>query len=236
MDVESYRRRRQGLRDQELSRGRRLCLACLQPPFGCYCADVRPFDPKILFSILIHPIEARRKIATGRMAHLCLRGSRLLRGQDFSESAAVDALVGDPALHPVVLYPGPNSIDLTAASEDERCALIPPGKRLAVFVLDGTWWTARKMARSRNLESLPRIAFLPDRPSRFRVRKQPKPECWSTIEAVHQTIELLGNAAGFDVESRSHDGLLDVFERMVERQLRCIDGIRRSRHSPKAGT
>lgn len=233
MDLAAYRARRDLLREQELSRGRKLCFACLQPPFGCYCAEVRPFDPQILFTVLIHPLEARRKIATGRMAHLCLKGSKLLRGQDFSGSASVDALVSDPDLHPVVLYPGPESIDLSAVNAAERRALIPPGKRLAVFVLDGTWWTARKMIRSRNLASLPRIAFSPDRPSRFRVRKQPKPECWSTIEAIHETIELLGEAAGFAVASRAHDALLDVFDGMVRRQLRCANEIGSSRHVKK---
>jgi DTW domain-containing protein YfiP len=230
-NVASYLERRRLQHAAEMSRGRDLCRACLQPPFGCYCADLRPFDPKMRFVVLIHPLEARRRIATGRMSHLNLIGSRLIRGEDFSNDLAVDAIVRDPALYPVVLYPGPGSVDLSKQTAVERATIFPADKTPAVIVLDGTWWTARKMIRSSNLKSLPRICFTPAVPSRFRVRKQPKPECWSTIEAIHETIELLGESRGFDTASRRHDSLLRVFDVMVERQLKCVHKIRCRRHA-----
>ena len=89
-----------------------------------------------------------------------------------------------------------------------------------VFVIDGTWATARKTMRlSQNLHALPRVCFTPPARSNFQVRKQPKAECYSTIEAVHHTIELLGPAAGFDLLARKHDSLLRVFSVMVNRQI-----------------
>jgi DTW domain-containing protein YfiP len=89
--------------------------------------------------------------------------------------------------------------------------------------MDGTWATARKMVRqSRNLHALPRVCFSLDRPSGFRVRKQPAAGCYSTIEAIHQLIELVGSLCGFAVASRRHDNLLDVFDKMVAQQLQFV--------------
>lgn len=222
MNLELYLENRRR-RESAEPRFRELCPTCLQPGFGCFCADVVPFDPGVKFVVLTHPIEMKRRIATGRMSHLCLKDSHLIVGHDYSENAEVDALLNDPSLHCVILYPGRSSVNLTAQSGPERRANFPPDKKLAIFVIDGTWATARQTARqSRNLMALPRICFVPPAPSNFRVRKQPAPECYSTVEAIHHTIELLGTTFGFDPESRLHDGLLRVFDGMVERQLKFI--------------
>jgi DTW domain-containing protein YfiP len=167
------------------------------------------------FVILIHPKEFRRRIATGRMAHLMLPSSRLLCGHDYSGNAELSAILGDPARHCLMLYPGPQSRNLSTMSEVERFDLVPEGKRLTLLVIDGTWATARKMVRlSRGLADLPRVCFTPTTPSNFRIRRQPRVDCYSTIEAIHHAIELLGGTPG-----RAHDRLLSIFEKLVNRQL-----------------
>ncbi len=206
---------------------REICRICLQPAFACYCSHVRRFDPKIKFVILTHSLEVRRRIATGRMSYLCLEGSLLIRGYGYAEDPAVNALLADSSFFPVVLYPGVWSMNLSALSEGERAHLFPADKTLLVFVIDGTWHTARRtLNRSPNLNALPRIAFTPPRASTFRVRKQPRPGCLSTIEAIHQTIELLGPGRGFDLSSRLHDNLLAVFDRLVEQQIALLKEVR----------
>jgi DTW domain-containing protein YfiP len=200
-----------------------ICEACDQPDFCCYCAQISAFDPLISFVILIHPIEVKRRIATGRMSHLSLKNSYLIEGQDYTHNSKVNALLEDKDYHSVVLYPGINSQNLSIMNQREKTAVFPREKRLRIFVVDGTWATARKMMRlSENLKTLPRVCFSPDKPSNFRVRKQPHPQCYSTIEAIHHTIELVGDSQGFAVKNRLHDRLLRVFEYMVERQLQFI--------------
>ncbi|WP_374031430.1 tRNA-uridine aminocarboxypropyltransferase [Bdellovibrio bacteriovorus] len=218
MNLKQYQERK--TQQQSGPAMRPLCYSCLQPGKACYCHAIQRFDPGISFVLLIHPIEVRRRIATGRMTSLCLDNSHLISGQDFSENSQVNALIKDPANHCVILYPGADSSDLSVMNQTARNSLVPDGKRLTVFVIDGTWATAKKMMReSRNLHALPKICFSPDKPSGFRVRKQPRELCYSTIEAVHQTIDLLGGALGLDLTRRPHDNLLDVFDLMVERQL-----------------
>lgn len=219
MNLENYRERKRLL--EEASKTRNLCVTCMQPEFGCYCAHIQPFDPGIKFAILIHPMEFKRRIATGRMSHLSLKNSELITGQDYSSDKRVNDLLGNPEFQPMVLYPGRDSINLTEACEVLRAELIQ--KKPLIFVIDGTWATARKtMHLSRNLKSLPKISFTPPGRSQFRVRKQPGVECYSTIEAIHHTIELLGPSCGFDLAKGEHDSLMRVFNGMVERQLECV--------------
>lgn len=219
MNLHDFQILREQLKNQEAS-FRELCFTCLQPGFSCYCQHIQKFDPQIKFVILIHPIEMRRRIATGRMSHLTLKESHLIMGQDYSDNVEVNALLKNSDYHSAVLYPGVRSTNLTGLAVPERQSLFPSDKKLLLFVIDGTWATAKKtMYQSANLQTLQRICFSPAKPSTFRVRKQPAPGCYSTIEAIHQTLDLLGDRPGFQVANRDHDKLLHVFDAMVERQL-----------------
>lgn len=218
MKLADYQLQRKVL-EENSPRRRLLCPQCVQPEFSCYCSHIQKFDPQVQFVILIHPIEVRRRIATGRMSHLCLENSILVSGQDFSDNPVVNAVLNDPENQPMILYPGKLSKNLSEMTAEQRASTFTPLKKPVIFVIDGTWATAKKTIRqSRNLQNIPRICFSPDKPSRFRVRKQPLPGYYSTIEAIHQTLELLGTGS-----DRKHDNLLHVFDRMVERQLSFID-------------
>ncbi len=219
MNVQDYYKQRQALTEEQ-PRFRQLCLACFQPPFSCYCAQIRRFDSHIKFVILIHPIEARRRIATGRMSYLCLENSHLIKGQDYSTHSEVNELIENPDHYPVILYPDPDATNLSNLTESERQALVPSQKQLVIFVIDGTWGTAgRTLRQSANLSMLPRLCFSPVQLSNFRVRKQPRPGCYATIEAIHHTIELLGPSRGFDTDRGSHNNLLEVFNGLVNKQV-----------------
>ncbi len=199
---------------------RNLCVACMNPEFSCYCSTIEIFDPGVQFVILIHPIEFQRRIATGRMSHLILQNSFLIRGQNYSENDQVNSLLRDHQNHCVILYPSPTSINLSEISFDKQTQIFPKDKKLTVFVIDGTWATARQMMRqSENLSLIPRVCFTPTAKSNFRVRKQPEAHCLSTIEAIHQFIDIASEHFAFDRQSRQHDVLLKVFDTMVERQI-----------------
>lgn len=157
------------------------------------------------------------------MSHLCLNNSYLIKGQNYSDNDLVNQRLADTSCHSVILYPGLKSENISKISPTETAQLFPKDKKLQIFVIDGTWATAKKMVRqSLNLAKLPRICFTPSKPSNFRVRKQPSASCYSTIEAIHHTIELLGDSQGFQTSKRQHDGLLNVFNYMVENQLEFI--------------
>jgi DTW domain-containing protein YfiP len=157
------------------------------------------------------------------MAHHCISNSSLIEGANFSENKQIDTIIRDPNVFAVVLYPCDLSVNLSQLSKDQREALIPPRKELVVFVLDGTWTTARKMLRlSRNLAGLPAVSFDAPRPSSYRIRRQPRPNFYSTAEAIHHVIDLFALEDQASTISKPHDNLLEVFHFVVNRQLAYI--------------
>lgn len=223
MKLEEYLTRKSKLKAQEFI-PRKNCSVCGFSERTCYCHLVKSFDSKIVFAILIHKLEIERKIATGTMSHLILENSFLIPGCDYSDDEVVNSLVNNPSNHCVVLYPGKDSLNLSKLSSSQKKDITPKGKQLVVFVVDGTWASARHTMRlSENLKSLPRISFNNDSRSNFRIRKQPKVECLSTIEAIHRTIELLGDSQGYQLESGKHHNLLEVFDFMVENQISLMN-------------
>lgn len=177
--------------------------------------------------ILLHPKEAGKKIGTGRLTHLCISNSFLIRGtgEDLDRSEVLIDLLNDRSLAPVVLYPGRNSLNLSTVDKKYSQILetFPSGLRPVIFVIDGTWPQAKKMIRTSFLLSgLKQIQFSPRKKSNYRIRTQPKDNCLSSLEAVHTLIELFDETGISKKPERSeHQNLLDVFDWMVELQIQC---------------
>lgn len=205
---------------------RELCFACWRPKNFCYCPKIRPLTLPFHFAILIHTLEEKRPIATGRMAHLCLKNSSLIEGENFSQDPQVNGLLDNPAYDPVVLYPGADSKNLSTMAKNEKDKIFKPGKTPLIFVIDGTWNTARKtMGKSENLRKLPSVCFTPSTPSRIRVRQQPAGHCYTTIEAIYEMTRLLTDSPP--------DNLLEVLDYMVSLQLKFISEGKRRDEGPR---
>jgi DTW domain-containing protein YfiP len=144
-------------------------------------------------------------IGTARLAHLCLPNSELHVGAHWENSNELHAVLADPNRTAILLYPTHGAVDVAELST---------GKPLTLVVVDGTWSNAKKMVeRNPVLAALPRVAFQPPRPSEYRIRKEPKPHCVSTVEALAHVLGILeGNAEQFQ-------GLLEPFHRMIDRQI-----------------
>lgn len=198
---------------------REYCYDCFRPRSVCLCSLIQPFDTRSRIVILMHPREARReKNGTGRLSHRILNNSRLIVGVDFSDDEATNRLIADPEYKSVLLFPTHQAVNL---SEDGYRRLLAPPEKLQIFVVDGTWSLASKILRvSETLQSLPTVSFTLRAPSGFRIKRQPRAECLSTIESIHLLLEL---AVEQGVED-SLPGLAQmplVFERLVEIQWSC---------------
>ncbi|MGI9242623.1 MAG: tRNA-uridine aminocarboxypropyltransferase [Verrucomicrobiales bacterium] len=200
---------------------RRSCHRCHRPEAVCLCDLIQPFDTRTRFVILMHPKEARKqKSGTGRLCHLALKNSRLLVGVDFTDDDRVNALIGDPEYRSVLLFPTAEAVDL---SQDGYAAGGGSTRRLQIFVVDGTWTLAGKILRlSKNLQALPTVSFTPGRPSNFRIKKQPRAECLSTLESIHLLLQL-GQEQDVEAGGDSVDQLLVLFNRLVDIQIECAE-------------
>ncbi len=190
---------------------------------------MEPFASTPEFAILIHKTETKRSIATGRLSHLVLTNSHLIEGTDFTENEAVNRLIQDPAKYPMVLYPTDHAVNLSSMELAERKKLVPPGKTPLVFVIDATWAHAKRMKRlSRNFSQLPFIRFNPPSFSNFMVRRQPNPNCYSTIESIHHVIDLFGGTP-----DGVHHQLRELLDGMVNRQIELGHFSGKARRSKK---
>jgi DTW domain-containing protein YfiP len=156
--------------------------------------------------ILQHPRERDMPIGTARMASLCLPRAELRVGIRWTGEGLAGA-IDDPARPAILLYPGPGARDILRD---------PPRGPVTLVVVDGTWSQARTVVRDNPvLQALPRYAFATPEPSHYRIRREPRAEYVSTIEAL---MHVLGALEGEPGRFRS---LLDPLRAMVDAQLAC---------------
>jgi DTW domain-containing protein YfiP len=178
-------------------------------------------DTRTRFIFLMSPKEFKvTKANTGRLTHLCLPNSELHMGMEFDDHAAVKKTLNDPQNHCVLLYPGKTATNLSDPAQIPALGAQLNQRRLVVILIDATWRGARSIHRlSPSLQRLPRIKFTPTTPSRYIIKQQPRPDCLSTLEAVHELMLVL-EQAGLDQYPQPTQ-LLDVFNRMQDFQLKC---------------
>lgn len=182
---------------------RPFCYRCWRTRILCLCNHVRVVENPVEILFLQHPNERKMPFNTARLAHLSLSKSRLVHGIEFDGSWAMRELlqrrdkVG-------ILFPSPAAKELRDAPSDLE----------TLVVIDGTWREAKKMIHlSPILREFPHYAFVPEKPSNYRIRKEPKDEFISTIEATVAALRILDRDPG------KYGELLELFDRMVDRQI-----------------
>jgi DTW domain-containing protein YfiP len=182
----------------------------------CWCAALPSIDAATPVLILQHPREEDMPIGTARMAALCLRDAELVVGVDLDGHPRVRSVLDDPTRTPILLWPGPGARDL---EED------PPSGPTTLVVVDGTWALAKKLVRvNPRLASLPRYAFRPPAPSGYKIRREPRAECVSTIEAVMYALGAIERAP------ERFAPMLAPFRAMVDAQVHYRDHVAEGRH------
>ena len=183
---------------------------------ACYCAHVRALPTRTRVLVLQHPRERDKAVGTARIAALCLPQAEVLVGVDFAHDARLPALLSDPARPAVVLYPGADARDVQAE---------PPTGPVTLVVIDGTWHQAHTLMRKNPcLARLPRYAFVPPRPSEYQIRREPRADYVSTIEALALTL------AALEGDGRDFEELLLPFRAMVAVQVQFAARSVRGRH------
>ncbi len=200
----SVEERRQANRDAV---ARATCDRCGRPAAACYCAHLAKIETATKVVLLQHPREEDVAIGTARMASLCLAQSELHVLTEIDPASKLAASLNDPERPAILLYPGPDAIDIREH---------PPAGPVTLVVVDGTWSLTKKLVRLNPLlQKLPRYAFAPPRPSEYRIRREPAVDCVATIEAlVHVLTALEGDSARFDQ-------LLHPFRAMIDFQIAC---------------
>ncbi len=184
---------------------RAMCARCRRPVTVCYCAALPQLTTQTRVIILQHPRERHMPIGTARMASLALPNAELHVGMRWGEHAPLRAALADPARPAILLWPGPGARDILRE---------PPAGPVTLVAVDGTWSQASTIVRDNPvLAALPRYAFAAPEPSQYRIRREPRVEFCSTIEAL---MHVLGVLEGDPPRFRA---LLEPLRAMVDAHL-----------------
>lgn len=200
-------------RTDKLTPMSRYCEQCGKARKACICRWIQVLDAKTELWILQHPSEVKRAIGTARILTLSLPNARLWVGEDFSGHAEINALLAEPDREAWVVYPGEGAWPISQLASQPESSVSP--KRRTLILLDGTWKKAYKMWQlSANLRQLPTVALDMAAEGNYRIRKSPKDQGVSTVEAGYLALSALEN------DPEKFTPLLDVFNRMIDFQIR----------------
>ena len=195
---------------------RELCFKCLRPADSCFCKYLKPFDPGVKFVFLMHPKEAKRqRTGTGRIAHAGLIDSEIIMGIDFTKNTRLCQLLSDPQYYPVLLYPGDDAWNSEKSGFKEEIG----NRKLLAIIIDSTWFCSKKMIKSSsNIMALPKVSFSGEYRSIFTFKREPYPECVSTIETCYYLIKELQTATIVN-QDVNPECLMTAFKEMIKFQL-----------------
>ena len=203
--------------------GRVTCATCLKAEDLCVCSWIKPVATKTHVLILQHPQEPDKNLGSAQIAHLSLPKSTLRVGLSWPN---LSAALGQEAKVKewIVFYLGSVRPDKAAVDppapfllSDRQGSLRAASSAVCrtikgMVFLDGTWSQAKTLWwRNAWLLKLQRAVLAPPRPSLYcQLRKEPRPEGLSTIEAI-----ALG-LSSIEAKPEIEEALLQPFKKLLQ--------------------
>ena len=181
-----------------------LCRDCERPLKTCLCADIIQRQCDYQLVILQDPKEAKHALSSAPILAKSIIGSQYVIGEVFDP---VTLFGPDWKTQSLLIFPNENSLGAQEATQREFRNLI---------LLDGTW---RKVARMMHtnpwLSELACFAIDSNHKSQYLIRKSPREDGLSTIEAAVAALNQLHNDTSFDP-------ILGAFNKMIEIQIQAM--------------
>ncbi|CAM3132089.1 tRNA-uridine aminocarboxypropyltransferase [Vibrio rarus] len=185
----------------------RYCERCGRAKKACLCQWIQPVTSTTEVVILQHPSEVNQAKGTAKIVELTITPCQVFVGENFSEHARINQWLNEPDTVNLLLFPSQNSSQLHAQY------LTGKGhNKVRLFLIDGTWKKAFKIYQlSQNLQQLTQVHLAPDLQGRYTIRKAPKDNALSTVEAAYFALTQLGACDATP--------LISAFDHMVEFQI-----------------
>ena len=185
------------------------CKRCLRPLSACLCSVLPEpcIDNCWPVYILQHRQERSHALNTAHIAALGLATCQLHTVDDAAVETTLPAALLAELEHALLIYPGAHSRNVT----ELNAAKLAP---CPLLLLDGSWRKSRRMLlASPWLQALPRIGFVLQSPSRYRIRREPHANYCSSVEAL---CAVLGSLERDDEKNKSLLATMDV---IIEQQV-----------------
>jgi DTW domain-containing protein YfiP len=196
------------------------CPDCWRDKDLCLCSKIQHLPTQTKVLILQHPQEARNPLTSARLASMTLKNAVHRVGLNWRSLSAAWGKEADVKEWAVLF--------LGTLKNSEKLPKVPfqvvtqkglpfdPSLITGVVILDGNWKQSKTLWwRNSWLLKLKRIILNPEIPSNWgTLRKQPRPECLSTIESLSLTLKHLGE------KSQVSEALNAIFQKHVENMTR----------------
>ena len=181
-----------------------ICSACLKAQPACICATIKSIDNQHFLHILQDPSEEKKALGTARILSLSLQHCKISVGEIF-----------DPSLFDLnnsyLLFPDASAVSADQLSANENIVIDAHSQ---FILLDGSWKKAYKLLMSNLfLQTLPKVVINVNEKSNYRIRKSPREDGLSTLEAGYHLLSQLEN------NSKKFEPLLKSFDYMIDYQI-----------------
>ncbi|XP_071106174.1 tRNA-uridine aminocarboxypropyltransferase 2-like [Haliotis cracherodii] len=175
--------------DGAINSRRSLCPRCRRPLRVCWCPYLphERLEIKTSVYILQHPFEESRCLKTAPMLCNGLKEGtcHVYKGKRFPKHKFPELMRVLQAPNTLVLYPGPDAIDISDVPTDIAYNLV---------LLDGTWAQAKGLYCQNHVIQLPKkVQINHQEKSKYVIRTQPTDGALSTLESGAVAISVLEN-------------------------------------------
>ena len=182
---------------------RALCERCYFSLSTCICNAITCVDNQTQVVVLQHPSEAKISKNTAQLLALSLTRCKIIIGENNQDFACLQKL---PLSSTVLLYPNEDAIELDVANDNENVRPITH-----LIVLDGTWNKAFKILQlTPLLQKFKTVSFRQIPTNRYTIRKAPRADSLSTLEAVAHSLSL--------IEALNPAPLYDLLDELITKQ------------------
>lgn len=189
---------------------RLVCNRCQYSQQTCVCDAINIINNNLKIIILQHPSEVKASKNTAHLVKLTLTNCEIHIGEHDDDFTFLNNL---PSESTAVLYPGEDAILLDNKKVDTSLPSTPLLKQL--IVIDGTWKKAFKiMQLTKSLQRFNRVSFDKLPKNRYVIRKAPRADSLSTLEAVAYSLQLL--------EQAPVTPLYNVLNKFIEKQTQFM--------------
>jgi len=182
---------------------RNICKKCLRPQVVCFCHTITSIVNCWPVHIIQHYKEKNHSIGTARIAQLSLNDCKTYLSNNSLHNDNLVELIN--FCEPLLVYPGEESINIEEIDSQQIRPLI---------FLDGSWRKTRRLIyENPYLNSIPKISFTRENLPRYRIRKAPNENAYSTLEAIATVLATLEN------DDKKYQPLLNSMDWMIDKQI-----------------
>ena len=181
---------------------RAICCQCNKALSACICASICALDNQHFLHILQDPSEQNKAIGTARILDLSLSRVKLSTGDLFDPT---DFDLDNTFL----VFPDEQALSLPTLQESQQIDV-----NTQFILLDGSWKKAYKLLMNNPfLQALPKVMINVAGKSTYRIRKSPREDGLSTVEAGYYLLSELEH------DENKFTPLLNSFNKMIDFQI-----------------